>query len=193
MKTNRESLRTLNSKFLENHLLNVKKMLNNFRTGEGVFEVQRRRPVVPQQPSSSENDNVRMMTAAEQKMDKNVRKIKKTSKIPKWNPNEWNIDDGKSCVRLKGRRWDDISVPDWARNFGSHGRNKESVFGTTPRRSQEFHGTDKRRWGIAITEQNYNKRNKLDDNFSLVPASGTLFYKKSKSVNELTFFSSIRS
>ena len=166
-----------------------------------MFEVQRRRPAAPQQPSASDNDQtrVRMMTAAEQKMDKNVRKIKKTSKIPKWNPNEWNIDDGKSCVRLKGRRWDDISVPDWARNFGTHGlygtssRNKDAAYGTSPRRSKEFHGTDKRRWGIAITEPNYNKSNKLDDNFSLVPASGTLFYKKSKSVNELTFFSSIRS
>ena len=166
-----------------------------------MFEVQRRRPVAPQPSSAGDSDQarVRMMTAAEQKMDKNVKKIKKTSKIPKWNPNEWNIDDGKSCVRLKGRRWDDISVPDWARSFGTHGlygtsphRRKEDIYGTSTRRNNEFPGTDKRRWGIAITEPNYHKRNKLDDNFSLVPASGTLFYKKSKSVNELTFFSSIR-
>ena len=99
-----------------------------------MFEVQRRRPVAHQPSSAGDSDQarVRMMTAAEQKMDKNVKKIKKTSKIPKWNPNEWNIDDGKSCVRLKGRRWDDVSVPDWARSFGTHG-----LYGTSPHRRKE--------------------------------------------------------
>ena len=48
-------------------------------------------------------------------MDKSLKKIQK-SKIPKWNPNDWQIDDGKARVRIKGRHWDDVSVPRWVRN-----------------------------------------------------------------------------
>ena len=56
-------------------------------------------------------------------MDKSLKKIKK-SRFPKWNPNDWQIDDGKARVRIKGRHWDDVSVPHWVRNcdtdrFGS--------------------------------------------------------------------------
>ena len=84
----------------------------SFRTGEGTFEVPRKKN--PSRSKEAENEE-RIQTIAEQKMDKSLKKIRK-SKIPKWNPNDWQIDDGKARVRIKGRHWDDVSVPRWVRN-----------------------------------------------------------------------------
>ena len=67
------------------------------RTGEGVFEIPRRKPKEPELSQSSET---RIPTIAEQKVDKNIKKIKKLSKIPRWNPNEWQED---SQIHVKVR------------------------------------------------------------------------------------------
>lgn len=82
------------------------------RTGEGTFEVPRKR--TPAKPKVEDHED-RIQTIAEQKMNKSLKKIQK-SKIPKWNPNDWQIDDGKARVRIKGRHWDDVSVPRWVQN-----------------------------------------------------------------------------
>ena len=68
----------------------------------------------PAKPKVEDNED-RIQTIAEQKMNKSLKKIQK-SKIPKWNPNDWQIDDGKARVRIKGRHWDDVSVPRWVQN-----------------------------------------------------------------------------
>ena len=101
--------------------LNVQKGKQiSFRTGEGTFEVPRKRN--PSRSKEAENEE-RIQTVAEQKMDKSLKKIRK-SKIPKWNPNDWQIDDGKARVRIKGRHWDDVSVPRWVRNCDRLGLGK---------------------------------------------------------------------
>ena len=67
------------------------------RTGEGVFEIPRRKPKEPELNQSSET---RIPTIAEQKVDKNIKKIKKLSKIPRWNPNEWQ-EDSQNHVKVR--------------------------------------------------------------------------------------------
>ena len=67
------------------------------RTGEGVFEIPRRKPKEPELSQSSET---RIPTIAEQKVDKNIKKIKKLSKIPRWNPNEWQ-EDSQNHVKVR--------------------------------------------------------------------------------------------
>ena len=95
-----------------------------FRTGEGTFEVPRKK--IPAKPKEEDNED-RIQTIAEQKMNKSLKKIQK-SKIPKWNPNDWQIDDGKARVRIKGRHWDDVSVPRWVRNCDTDRSGIENCF-----------------------------------------------------------------
>ena len=140
-----------------------------------MFEVQRRRQV----PKVSEvSEESKIQTVAEQKMDKTLKKMQKTSKIPKWNPTDWQVS-GKTRVRVKGRRWDDVSVPQWIKNCE----------------------TDMRRWGVALKDPRESVRERslprkydvytgVDNQPTIVPQSGTIFLRKSKSVHEV-FFSSI--
>ena len=102
--------------------MQIKKVF--FRTGEGTFEVPRKK--IPAKPKEEDNED-RIQTIAEQKMNKSLKKIQK-SKIPKWNPNDWQIDDGKARVRIKGRHWDDVSVPRWVRNCDTDRSGIESLF-----------------------------------------------------------------
>ena len=43
-------------------------------------------------------------------MDRNIKKLSKSIKVPKWNPNDWNIK-GKLRKKINTRKWDDINVP----------------------------------------------------------------------------------
>ena len=77
-----------------------------FRTGEGVFEVQRRR-----QKQSEDVEDEKKRTAAEEKMEKTLKKMQRSSRMAGWS--EWG---SSGRVRVKGRRWEDVSVPGWMRN-----------------------------------------------------------------------------
>mgnify|MGYP006863677979 CR=1 FL=1 len=84
------------------------------------------RKKIPAKPKEEDNED-RIQTIAEQKMNKSLKKIQK-SKIPKWNPNDWQIDDGKARVRIKGRHWDDVSVPRWVRSCDADRSGREKLF-----------------------------------------------------------------
>ena len=48
-------------------------------------------------------------TSAEQKMDRNLKKLRKSIKVPKWNPSDWKIGE-KLKMKINTRAWEDINV-----------------------------------------------------------------------------------
>ena len=48
-------------------------------------------------------------TLAEQKMDRNLKKLSKSIKVPRWNPSDWKIKE-KLKKKINTRKWDDINV-----------------------------------------------------------------------------------
>ena len=79
-----------------------------YRTGEGVFEVSKSLEHLRVNEVVEDNQGP-TRTLAEQKMDRNLKKLRKSIKVPKWNPTDWKIGE-KLKKKINSRKWDDINV-----------------------------------------------------------------------------------
>ena len=138
------------------------------RTGEGVFEVTKNLEQLRVKEKGQHDTFGPTRTLAEQKMDRNIKKLSKSIKIAKWNPNDWNIR-GKLRKKINTRKWDDINVrPQWEEP--SHSPPKD----------------DGRREACETSSQPTLPRRTYQQPV-LLPEKGSVFLKKSKQV----FFSSL--
>ena len=107
-------------------------------------------------------------------MDRNLKKLRKSIKVPKWNPNDWKIGE-KLKKKINTRKWDDINVGSgWAELEDKKGRQdggRRELLSqpSSPRRTTVF--TDLQAQSRPV----------------LLPEEGSVFLKKSKPV----FFSSL--
>ena len=114
-------------------------------------------------------------TLAEQKMDRNLKKLSKSIKVPKWNPTDWKIKE-KLKKKINSRKWDDI-------NLGAGWGELES--GPAPRGRRETRRSS--------SQQTVPRTTKVFTDLQaqsrpvLLPEEGSVFLKKSKPV----FFSSM--
>ena len=138
------------------------------RTGEGVFEVTKNLEQLRVKEKGQHDTFGPTRTLAEQKMDRNIKKLSKSIKIAKWNPNDWNIR-GKLRKKINTRKWDDINVrPQWEEP--SHSPPKDD--GRREACETSSHPT--------LPRRTYQQP-------VLLPEKGSVFLKKSKQV----FFSSL--
>ena len=108
-------------------------------------------------------------TLAEQKMDRNIKKLNKSGKTSKWNPSDWNIGV-KLRKKINTRKWDDVNVgPEWG------------PVTHTPRESRTLVGHKSSPPRRSLSEEQPLPRP------TLLPEKGSVFLKKSKAV----FFSSM--
>ena len=118
-------------------------------------------------------------TLAEQKMDRNLKKLSKSIKVPRWNPSDWKIKE-KLKKKINTRKWDDINVgAGWGELESKPALDQK---GRRPRGSRE-----------TSSQQTVPRTTKVFTDLQaqsrpvLLPEEGSVFLKKSKPV----FFSSL--
>ena len=81
-------------------------------TGEGTFEISSSGSKSSKK-KLSEGENVQIRTMAEQRVDRELKKLSKKTKVSAWNPNGWQTDEPVESRRRRKGHWEDISVPHW--------------------------------------------------------------------------------